>query len=64
MNTQPARKRVAMVCSVCRGSNVKADAFACWNVNTQEWEVASTHDKGAWCDDCDGETRIERTPIA
>jgi hypothetical protein len=48
-----------MVCSRCYGQNVKADAYAGWNVETQQWEIDQTFDKGAYCDDCDGECRIE-----
>lgn len=54
---------VKMVCSECGGDNVKADAYATWDVANQRWECAETFDKGAYCDDCDGETRLEEREI-
>ncbi len=46
-------------CSHCGGTNVVADAYAYWDAETQQWELDQTFAKGAHCDDCDGETRIE-----
>ena len=48
-----------MVCTTCRGINVMCDAYAIWNLQRQEWELSNTFDKGAYCDDCDGETTID-----
>lgn len=55
--------RVRMVCRHCRSTNVKADAYAEWNEDSQQWEVSATFDKGGYCDDCDGETRIVEEPL-
>lgn len=52
-----------MVCSHCGSEDVKADAYAVWSKTSQEWEVEDTFDKGAWCNDCDGETRINEVPL-
>ena len=52
-----------MKCKYCGGENVQADAYAQWNVCTQEWEVVNTFDKGAFCEDCDTETRIVQEVI-
>jgi len=51
--------KIVFVCSKCGGENVFADAFCSWNVDEQEWEIASTFEKGAVCDDCDGPCRLE-----
>ncbi len=47
-----------MVCAECGGENVMCDAYAQWNVDAQEWEIANMFDH-AICADCgDGETSI------
>jgi hypothetical protein len=56
--------KVKMVCAHCGSDEVRADAYAQWDVEAQEWEVAQTFDKGAYCSKCDGETRIEELPLA
>ena len=52
-----------MVCTTCRGINVMCDAYAIWNLQRQEWELSNTFDKGAYCDDCDGETTIDEEEV-
>jgi hypothetical protein len=52
---------VDVVCSSCRSPNVKRDAWASWNLETQQWELESVHDH-AYCDDCGGETKTEEIP--
>ena len=47
------------VCSHCGSENVKVDAYAVWDAETQQWEVSETFDKGAYCQECDGETRVD-----
>jgi hypothetical protein len=54
---------VKMVCAHCGSDDVRADAYAQWDVETQKWEIAQTFDKGAYCSKCDGETRIEERPL-
>jgi hypothetical protein len=58
-----ATKKVRMVCGHCKSENVKSDAYAAWDVKRQQWALACTFDKGAYCDDCDGETSIEAVSI-
>lgn len=60
----PATKPpVRMVCADCGSDEVKADAYAEWNIEAQRWEVAETFGKGGWCDACAGECRIEPRPL-
>jgi hypothetical protein len=54
--------KVRMVCSHCGSDDVRADAYAEWDVESQKWEIAQTFEKGAYCNECDGETRIEERP--
>lgn len=46
------------VCSECGSDDVKADAYAEWRVDLQEWQVQNTFDKGSVCEDCGGECRL------
>lgn len=50
---------VRMVCGTCGSDDVRADAYAEWNEELQQWEVSAVFDKGAVCEPCGGETRIE-----
>lgn len=43
--------KVKMVCSECGSDNVLKDAYAAWNVETQEWELSATFDNTV-CDNC------------
>lgn len=54
--------KVEQHCKECGSIAVVADAYAQWNPGKQDWEVASTFDKGAACNDCDGETRLIELP--
>ena len=54
--------RVTMICRDCGSTDVKADAYASWNVTTQAWEIIDLFDKGAYCGGCDGDTRLEEAP--
>lgn len=47
------------ICRACKSDDVRADAYAEWNVEKQEWEISATFDKGAVCETCGGETRLE-----
>ena len=55
--------KVKMVCSHCRGENIKVNAYVAWSKSAQAWEVLSTYDDEAWCDDCEGEALFEFMPI-
>jgi len=57
-------EKVRIVCSHCGSDEVRADAYAEWDVESQKWEIAQTFEKGAYCNQCDGETRIEERPLS
>lgn len=59
VHTTTRKPREIPVCSICGGEDVTADAAARWDEDTQQWRISSTYDKGASCDACGGETRIE-----
>jgi len=42
-----------------RSDDVRADAYAGWDKDRQEWFLLQTFHKGAYCGNCDGETRID-----
>jgi ssDNA-binding Zn-finger/Zn-ribbon topoisomerase 1 len=47
-------------CKYCGSKDVLADAYAQWNEEKDEWEIANVFDeKGAFCPECDGETAIK-----
>ena len=52
-----------MVCATCGGENVKSDAWAIWSVHDQKWELEGEPDVFSYCDDCDGECRVEERRI-
>lgn len=52
--------KIKMCCPECRSEKIACEAFAVWNVDTQEWEMASTHEQ-VWCSECGYEgDRIEK----
>jgi hypothetical protein len=57
-----AMSKVNMICKSCGGTNVMHDAWAVWNVETQEWELGTVFDY-AHCEDCDGECSIKEIEI-
>jgi ribosomal protein L37AE/L43A len=61
--SQKKAQRVSYVCSTCGSTHVKADAYAVWNTKTQQWEVETTFDKGAYCEACDGETGLKEVKL-
>lgn len=60
---EPERPKVTYVCATCGSENVKSDAYAEWDVDRQCWDVIDTFDKGAVCEDCDGDCRIKERPV-
>lgn len=46
------------VCRQCGSDDVLKDAYACWNVETQEWELLTTFDEFV-CEKCEGPTQVE-----
>jgi hypothetical protein len=47
------------ICSHCKSDDVLVDAWAVWDEKGQKWELQTTFDKPAHCNECDGETSIE-----
>ena len=47
------------VCRTCGSNDVLADAYAEWDRVNACWTVLNIYDKGAHCNKCDGETRLE-----
>ncbi len=60
----PRARRFKVVCSGCGSQDVLCDAYAEWDVEAQQWELASTFQKGAFCNACDRETTIEQVEIS
>lgn len=48
-------------CSECGSVEVRADAYAEWNPEEQEWELITTFDNTD-CEDCGGECSITELP--
>jgi len=60
----PTLPRVKMTCKTCGSEDVIGDAYAAWDKHAQRWEISGdVFDKGAYCNACDGETRIVETPL-
>jgi hypothetical protein len=55
--------KIKMVCSTCQSEDVLCDAYASWDIPTQQWELSQTFDKGAYCNNCDGGCRIDEVEI-
>jgi hypothetical protein len=55
-------KPVQMVWKYCGSPNVRRDAWANWDVTTQDWVLEDVLDDG-YRGECDGETTIAEQPI-
>lgn len=55
--------RVKYVCAKCGSDDILFDAYATWNVRTQQMEVANTYDKGHFCNNCEGECSVDEVAI-
>lgn len=51
-------QKITIHCRYCRSQNVTLDANATWNVEKQVWELNSTYDDDAWCNDCESGTKL------
>ncbi len=51
------------VCYHCKSKDVSLSVSAFWNPAKGMAEVEDIHDKGHYCPDCDGETRLEWVEI-
>jgi hypothetical protein len=54
--------KVRMVCEDCGSQDVMRDAWAHWDVGSQDWVLGAVFDY-AHCDACGGETNIEERPV-
>lgn len=50
-------RTVKYVCNMCGGDTVTRDAWAEWDVDTQDWVLGAAYDY-AFCHDCEEETRL------
>lgn len=42
-------------CKHCGSTNIRIDAWAEWDVTSQNWLLVDVYDN-SWCIDCEGET--------
>jgi hypothetical protein len=54
--------RIEIVCTDCGSTDVRRDATAAWNTETQEWELCAVQDQG-YCEKCEGEAKLEEKPM-
>ena len=52
-----------MACRTCGSDRVVRDAWACWSVERQEWELGEIFDQ-AFCLNCEDDCTIESVPAA
>lgn len=57
-----SQRRIAIVCRDCGGNNVARDAWAEWDVETQDWVLGPVFDQG-FCYDCEREARLDEVEI-
>lgn len=48
---------IKKVCKYCGSENVRADAWAEWNIDKQDWVLAEIYDN-EYCNDCEGDSHI------
>ena len=53
---------ITVHCAHCGSENVYRDAFASWNTETQEWELAAVYDD-ATCEACENDTTLTERPM-
>lgn len=46
------------ICAECGSDDVRADAYAAWSVETQQWEIVTTFDNSD-CEECGGECSLK-----
>lgn len=54
--------KVRVVCANCGSEDVSRDAWADWNVQSQDWVLRTGFDY-AHCHACDRETRLKDAPL-
>ncbi len=61
-STEKSKAKIKIVCSRCGSDDVRRDAYAAWNVETQGWELSAVFDQG-YCEACGGEASLEELKI-
>lgn len=56
--------KIDIVCARCGSKEVRRDADAVWNVETQQWELCNVYDKPSTCEQCGGETSLKEVPYS
>ena len=56
------KNKIKVVCSYCGSEDVLADAYAKWDVGSQEYKLSSTFDSHT-CEKCDGECHTKNIPL-
>ena len=54
--------KIKIICSHCGSDDVRRDAYAAWDVGSQEWELAAVFDQG-YCEDCGGEATLDEVEL-
>jgi hypothetical protein len=54
---------IDIVCRECGGNNVSRDAWAEWDVASQQWMLGSVFDH-AYCHDCGEKASLDEVPAA
>lgn len=54
--------KTACICSTCGSTDVRADAWAEWDIDAGKWVLSDTYDN-KWCEDCEGETKLREVPF-
>lgn len=54
--------KIRIVCEHCGSENVRRDAWACWDVETQDWVLEHVMDDG-YCGECDGKSSLKEVPV-
>ena len=54
--------KIRIVCEACGSERVTRDAWAEWDVDTQDWVLASVYDY-AFCHDCEEDARLKEVAI-
>ena len=47
------------ICPICGGDNVVSDAWASWDVESQQWVLENTFDQ-EFCNDCETEVNLQK----
>lgn len=54
--------KIQIVCGTCGSDDVRRDAWASWDDETQDWVLGEVFDAGH-CNRCEGESSLEEVPF-